>query len=357
MAEIFTNPGFLNILEDILTLLNYQDLKKCHLVNNNFKKIVESPLFWIKSLSVKGMSEENKIKWTKAFLMSKNLTSEDWIFKYLRGILKRNCFVNIPCYIDQEVITKTTLFTLSMAELIQQFDDACFSVGHQNTLGIIQILAPMMEEKHIQSTLHQVAEKGQVNIIEILAHFTKNLNAPDENGWRIIQKAMKKRDFILVKALIPFLTYNANAPDPDGFAPIHYAVAHFIDPKIIGLLAPISDNLADAKDCYGWSAIECAVWNGNIEYVRLLAPLSKNPNAPSRKGAKTPMRFAVENGNATVVRILGQYCNNINEKDENGESLLQMAIRYKMDAEMIKALKDCISKEKKKKFISLSCWH
>ena len=57
--QAFTKiPGLQHISEDIFKLLDKKNLMKSRLVNNSWKQILDSPIFWLKKLK----SESNVLE-------------------------------------------------------------------------------------------------------------------------------------------------------------------------------------------------------------------------------------------------------------------------------------------------------
>ena len=71
MDLITKNPGLQHVAENIFLNLNHKSILKCQNVNTKWKKILESPFFWLKKCVCQfGLSEkiqENQSQWLKLF--------------------------------------------------------------------------------------------------------------------------------------------------------------------------------------------------------------------------------------------------------------------------------------------------
>ena len=107
MDQIFKNPGFQHIVENILLNLDYKDLLACELINKSCQEILENPLFWLKKLALRGMSKKNQDDWYNAIQITKSQTvygKKLNLVKYLKKIVKNSRSIDVPCYIDQNTL-------------------------------------------------------------------------------------------------------------------------------------------------------------------------------------------------------------------------------------------------------------
>ena len=85
MENIFNNPGLQHLAENILLNLNFEDLKKCQLINQSASNIIENPMFWLKKLIPYGVSKENQNIWIK-FIQSETNFEKKRSTAYLKNI-------------------------------------------------------------------------------------------------------------------------------------------------------------------------------------------------------------------------------------------------------------------------------
>ena len=79
MESVILNPGLQHIAEMILLNLDFEDLKRCQLLNKFFKDVLESPMFWLRKWRTqRGLSKKNYNDWEwditpdKAIELTKN---------------------------------------------------------------------------------------------------------------------------------------------------------------------------------------------------------------------------------------------------------------------------------------------
>ena len=98
MEKIINNPGLQHLAENIFLNLNYADLKKCQLINQSARQILENPMFWIKELIRKGLSKENQKDWIKENQAETNLEKRKHIAAYKNWNYSKKKFFDPPCY-------------------------------------------------------------------------------------------------------------------------------------------------------------------------------------------------------------------------------------------------------------------
>ena len=129
--QIVNTPGFQHIIELIFFNLDFENLVACQLVNKASNGILKNPMFWLKKWRFnRGLSKKNLEDWIKALQMTKNTNLGRNVVLYIKKVIKFDHFVDVPCYIDNDVMTKAT--EISFEEALEQKD-----------AGVLQILAPM----------------------------------------------------------------------------------------------------------------------------------------------------------------------------------------------------------------------
>ena len=80
MENIITNPGLQHLVENIFLDLNYENLKKCQLINHQAtNQLLENPMFWIKKCIRNGflVSEECLNDWTNAIQSARRKSDKE----------------------------------------------------------------------------------------------------------------------------------------------------------------------------------------------------------------------------------------------------------------------------------------
>ena len=132
MENIINNPGLQHLAENIFLNLNYEDLKKCKLINQSTKEILENPMFWIKKL----IPKENQKDWIKVIESEKNSEKETAIMSYLLWNLEKEDLVDLPCYTSPDVQDDFRKIIMECCEK--------WGLSDEDT-EIVKILAPLTE--------------------------------------------------------------------------------------------------------------------------------------------------------------------------------------------------------------------
>ena len=271
MESIIQNPGFQQITEMILFNLDFRTVKKCQLLNNSFKDILEDPMFWLRKWRMqRGLSKKNYDDWVKAIQLTKNTNVEVNVQLYLEKVIETGHVVDVPCFIDSDAIQNSTKFTYKKALKKRKH-------------GIIQILASLENNPNkagfnrfgnISSIIGIAAMERHLDIIKILAPITKYPISWDEEGYNPIHRAALEGDLDILEFLVT-LTNNPNIPT---------------------LFAP-------------WTTIGIAACKGDIDILKIVAPLAKNPNGGHFLG-NNPIQWAKKQGYHKFARLLQSFTNN-----------------------------------------------
>ena len=242
MEKIINNPGLQHLAENIFLNLNYADLKKCHLINQSTSQILNNPMFWIKELIRKGLSQENQKDWISAVQLETNSEKKKSIAAYLKWTLKEEKLFDVP-YFDKPIVQE--YFRMKIYN-ISHYEDS----SNKNT-EIVKILAPLTDhpntpDKDGRGPIYMAAIRGCTEIVKILAPLTDNPNAPNRWGDTPIHRAAQNGHMEIVKILFP-LTDKPNNPNRWGETPEYWA-ARKGHTEIVKILAPSTGNDSDRPD-------------------------------------------------------------------------------------------------------------
>ena len=201
MEKIIKNPGLQHLAEEVFWNLDVEDLKICAQINQSCKQILQNPIFCLSKFE--HLSKENQNEWIKVIQSVKNLDEGIAVISYVKWNLKKDKFVDLPCYSNPAV---------------------------QNDF----------RQKILECSKNEDLSDEEKEIVKIFVSLVDNPNAPDENRRTPIYWAAIRGNPEIVKILAP-LTDNPNAPDEVGFTPISWA-AHKGHTEIIKILAPLTDN-------------------------------------------------------------------------------------------------------------------
>ena len=346
MENILNNPGLQDIAENIFLNLNYETLEVCQQINKNSKQILENPMFWLKKFIRRGLSKKNQMDWIEVIRITRETELEPYILSYLKQCSKNEKVVDLPCYINKDVIEKCSKYIqhnladfLKDPKEVQQdtMKDQIFELSG-NKIEDIQMYAliavylklnPNAPQEFGITPIHIAADEGFVDFVQILAPLTENPNAPDEEGETPIHRATEWGRLNIVKILAP-LTENPNAPDNNRDTPIHIASDHgYVE--IVQLLASKTED-PNAPNGNGVTPIHFAVDNGDVDILKILAPLTEEPNAPNEAGI-TPIHMAASGNhsvdvNTEIIKVLAPLTKNLNYSDKYGITPIQIAVRF-----------------------------
>ena len=232
MEKIINNPGLQHLSEKIFWNLSYQDLQKCHTINQSCKEILESAMFWLKIFIRRGMSEQNQLDWSKAIQISKNTHMEKHVLNYLSKCTKNVRVVDLPCYMEEDFLKKPLIdienFLLSFHNKELQksmqfalFKDLNLSVRNRNVKAV-KFLAPFIKlsyrcdgSREPNHPLLVAVKNASTEIVSILAPLAENINVLDKNGCTPIFVATQNGFTEILKILVP-LTDNPKIPNDAG---------------------------------------------------------------------------------------------------------------------------------------------
>ena len=189
LENFLNNPGLQHLAENIFLNLNYKDLDACQLVNRSSKSILGNPKFWLSKFIQIGMSKNIQNDWIKAIQIAKETDFERNIKLYLKRSLWKAKLVDIPCYIDENILKKSS-------EFIKEFDNLEFGEGEfirqieNYPAGCIQALAAIqmdLEEglfwtKDWAILNNHAATHGNLEIIKIVSPLMDNPNSTCDNN-------------------------------------------------------------------------------------------------------------------------------------------------------------------------------
>ena len=168
MNQIIQNPGLQHITENIFLNLDFDDLLSCQLINESCNELLKNPMFWLKKWSLRGLSKKNEADWVKAIQMTRNTNFEKNLLLYIKKVIKFGHFVDVPCYIDANVLKRSTQFTIAKAykqrhagilQLLVALTKDCITdingcppislAARDGSLEVIKVLSPLMEDPNL----------------------------------------------------------------------------------------------------------------------------------------------------------------------------------------------------------------
>ena len=87
-----------------------QDLQTCQYLNKSCWDILDNPMFWLRKLRTQGgLSEKSHNDWAKAIQWTRGTNIEDNVKLYLQKVIKNGHVVDVPCFIDADVVSQLTI--------------------------------------------------------------------------------------------------------------------------------------------------------------------------------------------------------------------------------------------------------
>ena len=142
---------------------------------------MENPIFWLKKFAQRGLSKKNQEDWIKAIQLNTDSELEKNIISYLKWNLKKNEFLDLPCYSN---LATQNDFRHQIRKAAQK--------GHIST---VKMLAPLTKnpnaKRYGKTPIHFASDKGHTEIVKILTPLGDNVNAPDKEGETPIYRAAR----------------------------------------------------------------------------------------------------------------------------------------------------------------------
>ena len=193
MEKIINNPGLQHIIENIFMNLDYKDLMVCQLVNKSCRQTLENPMFWLKMWRLRrGLSKKNFADWSNAIQITRGRTNlEKNVPLYIKRVIETGYFVDVPCYIDGEVVEKSNEITFEEVLMNLYLNPAYEDALKEKYPGFLQILAPLNENPNKypseievytddnETPIYWAATNGHLEIIKVLAPIIKNPNSTE----------------------------------------------------------------------------------------------------------------------------------------------------------------------------------
>ena len=298
MEQIIQNPGLQHIVEKSLNYFDKKSIVQFRLVNEDCRRITDSPRLYLKKMSDENLSKGLIAKWEP---LLKKISSEDIeqritmeLFKmYSEGDAKE------PLELAQD---------LAIGKKVEDIQFITFIIGNSNPksfvkakMDIAMITGSGLTGIDASFTaMHLAAYFGFEEAAKCVIANTTIPNIPNENGITPIHIAAGMGHLEVTKLLMTS-TDNSITQDDCGNTPIHLAARNgYLE--VVRLLVTSTDN-PFIPNVGGWTPIHKAAYNGHLEVVRLLMTYTDNPNMPTTSGL-TPERIASIFHHHDIVELL-----------------------------------------------------
>ena len=145
--------------------------------------------------------------------MTRNTKYEINIVLYIKKVMKRNGFFDIPCYIDVESMKRVDQVTTQSKGVDESYKHIIrdFVFPKKDVIGCVQLLAPMVETPKIVTGWTSMYLYYEIDHRKLKLIKADNPNEPDSNNNSPIAMAIRSGDTEIVKILAP-LSSNLNIP-------------------------------------------------------------------------------------------------------------------------------------------------
>ena len=191
MENIFNNPAFAHILEEIFLYLSIEDLKNCRGVSKNFKAVLDQPRFWLKKNQIDGVIRKPYVKfWMNLIGMIHATELENNLTKALVAINAKDNNLDVD----------------PMAEFVRIGDLALMKFVLDNTeklqLGSLETHFLTPDGK---TPLHMAVDFGNIEMVKLMAPYYKNMNCVDYFRRSSLHYAAVNGDINMMKTLLPLV--------------------------------------------------------------------------------------------------------------------------------------------------------
>ena len=221
--NVIRNPGLQHLAENIFSYLSYDDLKSCQLINRSSKSILANSRFWLQKLVHQGMSKKNQNDWIKALQVTKDTDFEENLQLYLKRSFCKGKIIDVPCYIDEMAIQKSSKLikkfkSLSniFAKYYKEYVDDNAEFEDYFTPGSFQALAALNSIKQY-FFMQLLAKHGHLKMMKVISPLLDNPNLQNpndlgkvyENNFTPFNRASEYGQLKIIKFLEPFTDINA----------------------------------------------------------------------------------------------------------------------------------------------------
>ncbi|RJE26222.1 Ankyrin repeat protein [Aspergillus sclerotialis] len=174
------------------------------------------------------------------------------------------------------------------------------------------------------SPLHLAAASGHCGTIYKLINSAETLvSLADYSGLTPLHNAAARGTLESIEILLNGGA-NIDAVSDEG-SPLHYAIQHNGDPRVVGFLLTQGSN-TEVADQSGRRPLHVAAKLGNAEIVRLLIDCAELDSTDNHD--MTPLMLAVEQGSIKVVQELLDHGANITASNVDGTTPLHLAVGH-----------------------------
>ena len=342
MDLISKSEGLTHICESIFHHLDHKTLLSCQLVNSNFKRILDNPLFWMKILKRDNRTNERlpELEIIATFIghyglkklglelasIAKHIghSKHEYIrqknhrYSKLLSTKLLDCLVsNSMCMILMEDLEES--FTRSLMKFhkilnkenktlfksmtIDQFAASFGSMELIQLLETLELIRLLQNLDHLQKSNYLFNATYFGNFEAVKYFYNIEGYSALKNGRTPIHMASERGHLEIVR----FLVQNCHNPNPrceNWMTPLYLASKYGNFDVVKYLINHIDITEIFKKDVHGFSPIHVAVINGHLEVLKILSIFTENPNAMCDWNNLTPIHLAAYYNHLEILKFL-----------------------------------------------------
>ena len=335
MDLISKSEGLTHICESIFHHLDHKTLLSCQLVNSNFKRILDNPLFWMKILKRDNRTNERlpELEIIATFIghyglkkLGLELASiakhighykHEYIRQKNHRYSKHLSTKLLDCLGSNSMCKKLMedheeSFTRSLMKFHQILNKENKTLLKSMTIGEFAASFGSMEFIRLLKSLNRLRKSNYLfnaayfgNLEAVKYFYHKNGYCwPLRNGRTPIHMASERGHLKIVR----FFIQNGRNPNPrceKGMTPLYLASKYGNLDVVKYLINHIYKKQILRKDfIHGFSPIHVAVINGHLEILKILAIFTDNPNAKCKSNKLTPIHIAAYYNHLEILKFL-----------------------------------------------------
>ena len=334
MDLISKSEGLTHICESIFHHLDHKTLLSCQLVNSNFKRILDNPLFWMKILKRDNRTNERlpELEIIATFIghyglkklglelasIAKHIghSKHEYIRQKNHRYSKHLSTKLLDCLGSNSMCKKLMedheeSFTRSLMKFHQILNKENKTLLKSMTIGEFAASFGSMEFIRLLKSLNRLRKSNYLfnaayfgNLEAVKYFYHKNGYCwPLRNGRTPIHMASERGHLKIVR----FFIQNGRNPNPrceKGMTPLYLASKYGNLDVVKYLLNHIDITEIFKKDVHGFTPIHVAVINGHLEVVKILAIFTENPNITCTSNKLTPIHMAAYYNHLEILKIL-----------------------------------------------------
>lgn len=189
---------------------------------------------------------------------------------------------------------------------------------------------PNVQDINGRNAYHEAAFMGDQRIIKLIRNAGGNPLARDKKGMTPLSIVINQP----VSVVMDILGTNKNITDSDGNTPLHIAIKEKASVELVQKFVTAGYPL-DSRNSSGYTALNMAIENNNMEYALILLESGANPFQMIDNKGKNGVTVAIEQNNKAMLENIVTYAGK--KSDVQGNTVLHYAAKS-ADEDIVKYL-------------------